>query len=136
MSFRKKMLVASKFSTIYCIKLLEQIMQLQPQDIIPISQARAKLTQLADEVATQGRHKVLTRNGESYVAIVTADELEELEQYRAQQRVADMQAFIAAAQDVEAGRVYSGEQFKNVMAQWRERAASLSTQSAVTQPNE
>jgi prevent-host-death family protein len=110
------------------------MMQLQPQDIIPISQARAKLTQLADEVATQGRHKVLTRNGESYVAIVTADELEELEQYRAQQRVADMQAFIAAAQDIEAGRVHSGEQFKPVMANWRQRARQLLPDSPAIQP--
>jgi prevent-host-death family protein len=109
-------------------------MLLQPEDIIPISQARAKLTQLADEVATQGRHKVLTRNGESYVAIVTAGELEELEQFRAQQRVVEMQAFIAAAQDIEAGRVYSGEQFKSVMALWGERAARLSPHGAPVKP--
>jgi prevent-host-death family protein len=109
-------------------------MLLQPQDIIPISQARAKLTQLADEVATQGRHKVLTRNGESYVAIITADELEELEQFRAQQRVADMQAFITAAQDIEAGRVYSGDQFKPILVQWRERAARLAASSLAPKP--
>jgi prevent-host-death family protein len=100
-------------------------MQLQPNDIIPISQARAKLTQLAEEVATQGKHKVFTRNGASYVALVTADALEELEQFRAQRRLLEWQAFADAAQDIAANRVYSAQEMLPVMADWRARATGL-----------
>lgn len=100
-------------------------MQLQPNDIIPISQARARLTQLAEEVATQGKHKVFTRNGTSYVALVTADELEELEQFRAQQRILEWQAFADAAQDIVGNRVYSVQEMQPIMADWRARAAGL-----------
>ena len=44
------------------------------RDIVPLTQARATLSELADE-ARAGADKIITKNGESYVALISADKL-------------------------------------------------------------
>ena len=44
-------------------------------DVIPLSQARANLSELADEVKA-GAEKIITKNGESYVALIDSDRLD------------------------------------------------------------
>jgi len=51
-------------------------MSLRTSDVVPISEARARLTELAEEVVDGGAEKVLTKNGASYVAIVDAKKLD------------------------------------------------------------
>ena len=51
-------------------------MTLRTSDIIPISEARARLTELAEDVVGSGAEKVLTKNGASYVALVDAKKLD------------------------------------------------------------
>lgn len=51
-------------------------MSLRTSDVVPISEARARLTELAEEVVDGGAEKVLTKNGSSYVAIVDAKKLD------------------------------------------------------------
>ncbi|MDP2793119.1 MAG: type II toxin-antitoxin system Phd/YefM family antitoxin [Sulfurisoma sp.] len=51
-------------------------MSLRTRDVVPISEARARLTELAQEVVDGGAEKVLTKNGASYVAIVDARKLD------------------------------------------------------------
>lgn len=51
-------------------------MGLRTSDVVPISEARARLTDLADEVVGGGAEKVLTKNGASFVAIVDARKLD------------------------------------------------------------
>lgn len=51
-------------------------MALRASDIIPISEARARLTELAEDVVGNGAEKVLTKNGASYVALVDARRLD------------------------------------------------------------
>lgn len=51
-------------------------MHLRASDVVPISEARARLTELAQEVVESGAEKVLTKNGVSYVAIVDAKKLD------------------------------------------------------------
>ena len=51
-------------------------MNLRTSDVVPISEARARLTELAQEVVDGGAEKVLTKNGASYVAIVDARKLD------------------------------------------------------------
>lgn len=51
-------------------------MSLRTCDVVPISEARARLTELADEVVGGGAEKVLTKNGSSFVAIVDARKLD------------------------------------------------------------
>ena len=51
-------------------------MSITAKDVVPFTQARAKLSQLADEVKA-GSEKVITKNGESYVALIDAERLEQ-----------------------------------------------------------
>jgi len=41
-------------------------------DVVPFTQARAKLSELADQ-AKAGAEKIITKNGESYVALIDAN---------------------------------------------------------------
>lgn len=50
-------------------------MSITAQDVVPISEARARLTELSDEVVA-GAEKLLTKNGVAYVAIVDAKKLD------------------------------------------------------------
>ncbi|HEY4291597.1 type II toxin-antitoxin system Phd/YefM family antitoxin [Luteibacter sp.] len=50
-------------------------MALSSGDVIPLSQARANLSELADQVKA-GAEKIVTKNGESYVAIINAKRLD------------------------------------------------------------
>ena len=44
-------------------------------DVVPFTQARANLSELADQ-AKAGAEKIITTNGESYVALIDADRLD------------------------------------------------------------
>ena len=44
-------------------------------DVVPFTQARANLSELADQ-AKAGSEKIITKNGESYVALIDADRLD------------------------------------------------------------
>lgn len=50
-------------------------MPILASDVIPLSQARANLSELADQVKA-GAEKIVTKNGESYVAIIDAQRLD------------------------------------------------------------
>lgn len=51
-------------------------MSLRTSDVVPISEARARLTELAEDVVGFGSEKVLTKNGASYVALIDARRLD------------------------------------------------------------
>ncbi|MBI3154927.1 MAG: type II toxin-antitoxin system Phd/YefM family antitoxin [Burkholderiales bacterium] len=46
------------------------------RDVVPISDARARLTELAEDVVGRGSEKLLTKNGASYVALIDARKLD------------------------------------------------------------
>ena len=50
-------------------------MSISASDIVPFSQARANLSDLADQVKA-GAEKIITKNGESYVALIDSDRLD------------------------------------------------------------
>ena len=50
-------------------------MGMSTNDVIPLSQARANFSELAEEVKA-GAEKIITRNGESYVALIDAARLD------------------------------------------------------------
>ena len=50
-------------------------MSIAAKDVIPLSQARSRLSEIADEVKT-GLEKIITKNGESYVALIDAARLD------------------------------------------------------------
>ena len=51
-------------------------MALRTSDVVPISEARACLTELAEDVVRFGAEKVLTKNSSSYVALIDARRLD------------------------------------------------------------
>jgi prevent-host-death family protein len=50
-------------------------MAFSTRDVVPLSQARAHLSELADQVKA-GAEKIITKNGESYVALIDAKRLD------------------------------------------------------------
>ena len=94
-------------------------------DIIPLSQARANLSELADQVRA-GAEKIITKNGESYVALIDAQRLDyyhQLERERIHLLVIDDASQGLA--DVAAGRVKNARSTLNAIK--RRRAAKVAT---------
>lgn len=50
-------------------------MSVSASDVVPFTQARANLSELADQVKA-GAEKIITKNGQSYVALIDADRLD------------------------------------------------------------
>jgi prevent-host-death family protein len=50
-------------------------MGISANDVIPLSQARANFSELAEEVKA-GAEKIVTKNGESYIALIGAQRLD------------------------------------------------------------
>ena len=82
-------------------------MSIRSDDVIPLNKVRARFTELAEDVR-RGHEKIVTRNGESYVALVDA---RQLDHYHALEREHIHLALLGEAarglDDVQAGRVKS-----------------------------
>jgi prevent-host-death family protein len=50
-------------------------MGISVRDVVPFTQARAQLSELAEQ-ARAGAEKIITKNGEAYVALIDADRLD------------------------------------------------------------
>jgi len=91
-------------------------MAIRAQDVVPISEARARLTELAEDVVA-GAEKVLTKNGAAFVAIVDAKKLDYYHELERRERgrllmLADAERGI---QDVIAGRITSADEFRKTL---------------------
>lgn len=51
-------------------------MSISPRDIVPLTRARAKLTELCDEVRRGQGEKLITRNGESCAVLIGPERLD------------------------------------------------------------
>ena len=51
-------------------------MAISPKDIIPLTKARARLTELCEQVSREHGEKIITKNGESCAALIDADRLD------------------------------------------------------------
>lgn len=84
-------------------------MGISASDIVPLSQARATLSDLADQVKA-GTEKIITKNGESYVALIDADRLDYYHQLERERihllLIAEAHTGLA---DVTAGRVMDAQ---------------------------
>ena len=82
-------------------------MSITSKDIVPLNQVRAKFTELAEAVR-DGNEKIITRNGESYVALIDARRLDHYHQLEREH--IHLTLFEEASRgwdDVEAGRLLS-----------------------------
>ena len=80
-------------------------MGISASDVIPLSTARANFSELAEEVKA-GAEKIITKNGESYVALVDAQRLDyyhQLERERIHLLLID--EAVKGLDDVVSGRV-------------------------------
>ena len=96
-------------------------------DVVPFTQARANLSELADQ-AKAGAEKIITKNGESYVALIDADRLDyyhRLERERIHLLLIDDAKRGLA--DIEAGSTYGADA---TIAQLKQRRASSTTGKA------
>ena len=81
-------------------------MAIRSSDVVPISDARARLTELAEDVVGGGHEKVLTKNGSSYVALVDARKLDYYHALEAEHsHLLLAQAALDGLADVTAGRL-------------------------------
>jgi len=82
-------------------------MEFDTDDIVPLSRVRAHFTDLAEQVRG-GPEKIITRNGESYVALVDARRLDHY--HRLEREHIHLTLLDEAAKgldDIEAGRTMS-----------------------------
>jgi len=81
-------------------------MGLRASDVVPISEARARLTELAEDVVGHGNEKLLTKNGASYVARVDARKLDYSHALEAEHAgLVLAQGALEGLEDLAAGRV-------------------------------
>src|SRR5450631_1615709 len=77
-------------------------------DIVPINRVRASFTQLAKDVRS-GKEKIITRDGESYVALIDARRLAHYHMLEREHiHLALLDEAIKGLADVEAGRTSVG----------------------------
>jgi prevent-host-death family protein len=77
---------------------------------VPFSEARARLSELLDEVEQRHEHLVITRNGRPAAVVLSSDEFEALAETLEILGDPDtVQALRESEEDVAAGRVYSLE---------------------------
>jgi prevent-host-death family protein len=102
-------------------------MSISASDVVPFTQARAKLSELADQ-AKAGAEKIITKNGESYVALIDADRLDyyhRLERERIHLLLIDDARRGLA--DIEAGRTVGADAAIARLQQRRATATSPAT---------
>lgn len=81
-------------------------MSLRAIDVVPISEARARLTELAADVVGHGTEKLLTKNGAGYVALIDARKLDYYHALEAEYAgLVLVQGALEGLEDLAAGRV-------------------------------
>ncbi|WP_324781034.1 type II toxin-antitoxin system Phd/YefM family antitoxin [Thiobacillus sedimenti] len=84
-------------------------MAFSTQDVIPLSQARANLSELADQVKA-GAEKIVTKNGESYVALIDAARLDYYHQLERERiHLLILEDARRGLEDIAAGRVENAD---------------------------
>lgn len=96
-------------------------MAIRSEDIVPINQVRARFTKLAEAVRS-GEEKIITRNGESYVALVDARRLDHYHRIEREHiHIQLLEEAVAGLEDVNAGRTMGARELE---ARYRKRPAS------------
>ncbi len=81
--------------------------------IIPFTEARARLTELLDDVEARHEHVVITRNGHPVAVVLSTEEYEALEEtLEILQDEESLAALRESEEDVKAGRVFSLDEVK------------------------
>ena len=88
-------------------------MDITSKDVVSLSQARAKFTELCDEVRTNGSEKLITKNGGSCVALIDADRLDYYHRLEREHiHLGLLEEAIKGLTDLKAGKTLSLAQLK------------------------
>jgi len=88
-------------------------MGITSKDVVSLSQARAKFTELCDEVRTNGSEKLITKNGGSCVALIDADRLDYYHRLEREHiHLGLLEEAIKGLTDLKAGKTLSLAQLK------------------------
>ncbi len=109
-------------------------MAISASDVVPLTQARSNLSELADQVKA-GAEKIITKNGESYVALIDAERLDHYHRLECERihllLIDDARRGLA---DITAGRTQDAEAaIARLQQQRRDRAAIGKEKTARTQ---
>jgi antitoxin YefM len=91
-------------------------------ETLPLSEVKARLSEIADEVGRTHQRVLVTRNGRSHVVLMAVEDLESLE--ATLELLADpaaMERVRRAEAEIEAGEGVSGEEMANLMEARRVR---------------
>ena len=106
-------------------------MGISASDVVPFTQARANLSELADQVKA-GAEKIITKNGESYVALIDADRLDYYHRLELQRihllLIDDAKRGLA---DIAAGRTFEAD---DAIGKLQQRRAASVKASRPTKP--
>ena len=91
-------------------------------ETLPLSAAKARLSEIADEVDRTHQRVQITKNGRSYVVLISAEDLESLEAtVELLSDPAAMQRVRQAQVDIDHGDFVTGEEMAQLMAGRRRR---------------
>ena len=89
-------------------------MAISAKDIVSLTHARARLTELCDDVHRNLTEKIITRNGESCVAIIPAERLDHYHRLERERiHLSLLQEALQGAADLEVGRTLTLRQLKS-----------------------
>jgi prevent-host-death family protein len=88
-------------------------MSISSKDIIPLTRARSKLTELCAQVRREHGEKILTKNGESYAALIDAERLDYYHRLeREHVHITLLEEALRGIEDVSAGRTITASKLK------------------------
>ncbi|MBA5689405.1 type II toxin-antitoxin system Phd/YefM family antitoxin [Rugamonas apoptosis] len=86
-------------------------------DVIPISEAQVRLTELAADIVNHGTEKLLTKNGNAYVALVDARKLDYYHALEAEHAgLVLVQGALEGLEDLAAGRVLDEAELDQILS--------------------
>ena len=88
-------------------------MPITTDDIVSLTRARARLTELCEEVRSRGTEKIITRNGESCVALIDARRLDHYHRIEREHiHLGLLEEALRGMDDLDAGRTISLRKMK------------------------
>lgn len=88
-------------------------MSISSKDIIPLTRARTKLTELCAQVQREHGEKILTKNGESCAALIDAERLDYYHRLEREHiHIKLLEEAVRGLDDVNAGKVVSVAKLK------------------------
>ncbi|HHT9135420.1 MAG TPA: type II toxin-antitoxin system Phd/YefM family antitoxin [Candidatus Avalokitesvara rifleensis] len=88
-------------------------MPISPKDIIPLTKARAKLTELCEQIRQEHGEKIITKNGESCAALIDSNRLEHYHRLEREHiHLTLLEEAIRGLEDTSAGKTVSLKKLK------------------------